>query len=271
MFPVIWDLGFVEIRSYGLMLAIAFLVGIFIATKRGEKVGIHPDLVMDLSIYILISSIVGSRLFFVISEWSHYQDHLIEIVQVWKGGLAVLGGIILAVITSYLYLRYQQISFLLIADVMVPSLALGQAIGRIGCFLNGCCFGVACHHPWAVHFPAEGGMAGHLFPDIGIHPTQLYMTLYNLLIFAILLFFDKRNKKVGLTFGLYFILHGVARFSVDFWRYYDDSFIFTTIGPWAVTTTQVTSLGFIIFGAILMVVLWRRYGTAIANAENIRE
>ena len=252
MHPIIWDFGIIKISSFGTMLMIAFSLGIVLSIYRGKKVGFHPDLIMDLSVYIIISSIIGARLFFIAMNWDYYGDHLLETIQVWKGGVAVLGGVIAAVVVSYFFLKLKQISFFKIADVMIPSVALGESIGRIGCFLNGCCFGTRCNLPWAVHFP-EDSFAGHVFGDAGIHPTQLYTVIYALLIFLILLLYDQRKKHTGMTFFLYFILIGIARFAIDFVRYYDDGFIVSSVGSWEITSTQITSIFLFLLGLVFFI------------------
>lgn len=253
MYPIIWDLGPVEIRSYGVMLALAFFIGIIVAVKRGQKQGFHPDLILDLSIFIIISAIIGSRLYFVGSHWDLYRHNLLDILKVWQGGLSVQGGVIMAVLVSYIYVKKHNIEFLKLADVMIPSVALGQAIGRLGCFLNGCCYGVSCDLPWGVHFP-EGSAAAHAFPHMAVHPTQLYAVVYSLAIFAILLLIDKHKPITGITFFLYFVLIGIARFSIDFIRHFESSF-FTHIFGVDLTVSQITSVFLIVGGLILLI--WR--------------
>ena len=153
MYPLILDLGFIQLRSYGLALAFAFLMGILLASYRGKKVGLNPDLILDLSVYIIISSIIGARTYFVVTHWHLYSGDLLNVFKVWEGGLSVQGGVILSVIVSYFYVKRVQIDFFQLADVMIPCVALGQMIGRIGCFLNGCCYGKPCDLPWGVSFP----------------------------------------------------------------------------------------------------------------------
>ena len=174
MYPVIYDLGPLAINSYGLMLGIAFIVGIYLSTKLAEKNDIKPDHLLNLGIIIIISAVIGARIFFILENISSFTNNPTQIVKFWSGGFVFYGGFIVSILVSYLYCRKNNISFLQIADAMSPGVALGLAIARIGCFLGGCCFGKPTNCFLGVSFPKNSPATYTYGPDHHIHPVQLY-------------------------------------------------------------------------------------------------
>ncbi len=193
MHPILFKIGQVTIYSYGVMVAIAFLVSIYLASLSAAKRGINQEKIMDLGLTLLISGIIGARLLYVLTEIEYYRANPLEMVMIWKGGLVFYGGFIAAFVCGWVFLKRNKIPVLKTCDHIVPYLALGQAIGRIGCFLNGCCFGKPTNLPWGMIFPG-GSIAGDIYPAVHIHPTQLYSVYTNFLIFAILLLFGKLEE-----------------------------------------------------------------------------
>ena len=192
MHPVIFRIGAFELRSYGLALAVSFLVGIIYAIKRGEKRGVSSNTIMDLAVLIVVGAIVGSRFLYVIAHTAEFKGRWLDTInpfqstgQIGIAGLTMLGGLILASILSIIYLYIKKLPVLKIADVIIPSVGIGIFITRIGCFLNGCCFGLPCNSPLGVIFPPES-VAGDLFPNTPIHPAQLYSSFYGLVIWGAL-------------------------------------------------------------------------------------
>jgi phosphatidylglycerol:prolipoprotein diacylglycerol transferase len=166
--------------------------------------------------------------------------------------MTVIGGLVLATLGSISYLWLKKQPFLEIADTIIPSVALGIFLTRIGCFLNGCCFGRPGDSPFCMVFPTDTP-AGFTFPNQTIIPTQLYSSLYGLIIFLTLLFLEKKfHSYNGFTFYLFFILYGLARFIIDFFRYYESSMIFIQIGSLAISVNQVMSLLFAILFSFLL-------------------
>ena len=216
MYPILFKIGSVTIYSYGMMVAIAFLISVYLASRSIVGVG-DNEKIMDLGLVLLISGIIGARLLYVLIEAEYYRANPLEIVMIWKGGLIFYGGFIVAFVCSWVFLKRNKMPILRTCDHIIPYLALGQAIGRIGCFLNGCCFGKPTNLPWGVIFPA-GSIAGNAYPAIHIHPTQLYSAYTNFLIFAILLLFRNWKKLDGQILYLYFILYSVSRFLIEFLR-----------------------------------------------------
>jgi phosphatidylglycerol:prolipoprotein diacylglycerol transferase len=194
------------------MLALAFAVGIYLARKRAETAEINPRIIMDLGVYVLLSSIIGARLLYVISNLNEYKTQPLEIIFS-RSGFVFYGGLILATIVTIWYLNRNKLSIGKIADVIAPSIAIGHAIGRIGCFLNGCCYGKQTTLPWGVM------MAGRDPLDLTpLHPTQLYSSAGNLIIFFVLTYLWKRRRFDGEIFLLYLILYSLMRFIIEFYR-----------------------------------------------------
>lgn len=225
----------IPIYAYGFMLMIAFLVAVSIARWRAKKENINPDKITDLSIYLVCAGIFGARLFFVIQFFEDYKDNLLNIFKVYEGGLVYYGGLFSGIITLIIFVKKNHLSFLKLADVVIPSIALGLGFGRIGCFLNGCCFGkVAPHIPWAVCFPKTVNKAGivdgspafldqydqglvHLsdMHTLPIHPTQLYAFLSNVALFFILSAFFKYRKRNGEVLLLFGVIYPIIRYCME--------------------------------------------------------
>ncbi|MBN1826167.1 MAG: prolipoprotein diacylglyceryl transferase [Candidatus Eisenbacteria bacterium] len=221
MHPILFEIGPIPIRFYGVLIAVAFAIGIWLAVRRAERRGIDPLKMTDLGIWIMIASVVGSRLLYVIPYWDYFAAEPARIFAVWEGGLTMYGGLIAAVAVSAVFTRRAGISFRRTADVTAPSIALGLGITRIGCFFNGCCFG----HPTAcalgVRFPAHSA-AGAEFPGVPIHPTQLYAAAFGFALFGFLLFIEKRIRGDGRLFLVLIGLYGAARIVLDQFRFYEN-------------------------------------------------
>jgi phosphatidylglycerol---prolipoprotein diacylglyceryl transferase len=245
------------------MLALSFVIGIYLSMHRAKKKNINPDTVMDLGVIIIISAIVGSRFLYVIfhlDEFRPPQGHWTDTFnpfqssgQIGIAGLTMLGGVILCFISGFIYLKWKKVSFLQFADTLIPAVAFGEFLTRIGCFLNGCCFGTECHSgPFCVIFPPDS-VAGSLFQGIPLHPTQLYTSAYALITFAILLFVERWQKFNGFLLYVFLILYGIGRFIIDFYRYYEPSMVFAKIGTLQLSVNQGISLAFILTGVLLWI------------------
>ncbi len=268
MHPVLLKLGAFEIRAYGVMLAISFLLGILFALHRAKKVNVDPNLIMDLSVILIISAIVGSRFLYVIYHPEEFRGHWIDAISPFQsdgtigmGGLTLLGGVILCFISALVFLKVKKLSFLKIADVVIPSVGLGIFLTRIGCFLNGCCFGLPCqaHDHFCFVFPSNSA-AGFTFPNTPLIPAQLYSSLYGLIILGILLYAERWKKFDGFLLYLFLILYGIARFTIDFFRYYESSMIIFMIGDKGISLNQGISLVFVLFGIVLLIIGYSKNG-----------
>ena len=170
---------------------------------------------MDLSFYILIGAVIGSRLFYVFTDLGTFISDPLEFFRFWNGGLVFYGGFIMAVIVAMIYIKKTGMSLWQTADIMAPGLVAGQAIGRIGCFFAGCCYGKACNLPWAITFNNPDSLAPQGIP---LHPTQLYEVFSNLSIFVVLWLLRKKIRFHGQLFWLYVMLYGITRSIVEKYR-----------------------------------------------------
>lgn len=256
MYQELFRIGPLTVNSYGVMLALAFIVGIFLAIRKAKKRGIDSDSIVNLAFVVMISAIVGSRLFYVLFHLSEFKGRWIYTflpVQpdgtIGLGGLIFLGGFVGALLSGAIYVHLKKLSFWKVVDSVAPSLALGLFLGRIGCFLNGCCYGKACDLPWGVIFPPHSP-AGYEMGGVAIHPTQLYSSAYALIIFIILVLLDKKERFDGFLFSIFLILYGASRFIVDIFRFYESQmFLIDGIG-----FNQLLSLLLIGAGVILLII-----------------
>ena len=263
MHPNIVEIGPFVIHWYGLLLSLSFLLGIYLSMYRAEKRGINKDVIMDISIMVVLCAILGSRFQYVVTHVEEFQGHWLDVLNpvqsdgtVGIGGLSMLGGVVLSIVGLVVFARIKKISLLVLGDVFSPAFGLGIGLTRIGCFMVGCCFGKACDLPWGVVFPPHSipasipELAGH-----AIHPTQLYSSLYGWIIFTTLLLLDRKRRFPGFVMAVFFMMYGVARFLVDFVRYYNDS-LFTAFGQtW--TINQAISVVMFFIGLFMLIFLPR--------------
>lgn len=249
MIPVLFHLGPFSVRSYGVMLVISFLVGTYWTLKAASRRGIAEDRVFSLVGWILISSIAGARLHFVLAHPASFGSPL-DLFRIWEGGLTLYGGLIAAIVVSFLYLRKHKIGFLPVADAVAPALALGEALTRVGCFLNGCCFGSVCSGGMCIHYPPDS-YAAQTLGDVSIYPAQLFLSFSMAVLFVVLWRLDKRRLAAGVMLGLYLAGQGVARYIVDFYRYYEPVDRITSMGPLLQTKSQLVALLLALSGVAL--------------------
>lgn len=257
MHPTLLKFHGLELHSYGLLLAIAFLLGIQIFVARARARGIAEEPMQTLSLLLLLLSIVGARVLFVITHWSDYAADPVAIFRLWEGGLILYGGYIFAIGGGILYVRRRGIRVWRVGDAAAPSMALGIAIGRVGCFMNGCCFGLPTTLPWGVRFPVDS-VASYTFPGAPIHPSQLYLSLAGLAIFVWLLAVDRKPHFEGWLFWTYIAVDAGFRFLLDFTRYYDASSAIGTLGGLSFNMNQVLSGGLILLSLVMLAILSRR-------------
>jgi len=215
MHPILFKVGPISVPAYGFFVAAGFLLGVALAVRRAHQEGIDPEIITDLAFYILLGTLAGARFYFVAEHWSFYRGKPWEALYLWQGGLAFYGGFIGAFIFGFFYVRRKHLPFWDLADLIAPSIAAGHAVGRLGCFSAGCCYGRPCHLPWAVTFTDPRSLARLGVP---LHPTQLYHALANLLIFLFLYWFYPKRRFSGEVFVAYLFLYGLGRFTVEFFR-----------------------------------------------------
>ena len=243
MHPVFFKIPFfggITIYSYGVMVATAFVVAILWVTYESKRLGQNPAQEMDLTFYVILSAIIGSRLLHVaISERAAFLQDPLMLFKIWRGGLVFYGGLISALIVSGWYIRRHKMPLLLTLDIFAPAIAIGHAIGRIGCFLAGCCHGkVASHEAWyTVVFPVDA----HSFAPAGIalYPTQLMEVLGEMLIFLALVILRKFKRFDGQIFAIYAMLYAILRSCIEIFR--GDLERGFVIEPW-ISTSQFVSM-----------------------------
>ena len=206
MHPVLFKAGCFPVYSYGAMLALAFLVCSFLAKRRASAIGMDGEKILDLMVTLIVSGVIGGRLMFVLLDLDYFRSRPLDIFKLWEGGLVWYGGFILAVVSGVVFLRKYKMPILKTADLMMPYVALGQAIGRIGCFLNGCCYGKPTTLPIGVVFNPEQG---------AVLPTQLFESAAMFVIYLIL---RRRLPSNGRMFFLYLMMYSAFRFLVEFLR-----------------------------------------------------
>lgn len=210
MRPVLFNFFGLEIHSYGLMLAIAFLVGIYGAGKSVRRFNVNFDIMIDLGIWALIGAVLGARIAYVITEYPYFLDAPVEIFKINSGGLAFHGGLFGGFLAGYWFTKIKKLDTWKIADVIAPFLALGYTIVRIGCFFNGCCYGKVSSLPWAMQCSAHDSILRH--------PTQLYSMIGSFGLFIILTGMRNHKRFSGFLFLLYIGMYSVMRFIVEIFR-----------------------------------------------------
>jgi phosphatidylglycerol---prolipoprotein diacylglyceryl transferase len=215
MHPDLISIGPLTVHTYGTLIAVGFLVGLFIATRTGRQQGIDAQKIMDMGFLLIISGVAGSRITYILMNFSEYSSHPLNMLKLWEGGLVFSGGLLAAIITMTFYLRHHKLDFWRVGDVWAPALAIGQAIGRIGCFMAGCCYGKETHGFCGVVFTNPKSIAPLNIP---LHPTQLYDSLSNFIIFAILMILSARKKFQGQVLLWFLIMHSTARLLIEKFR-----------------------------------------------------
>lgn len=215
MYPVLFKIGPVTIHTYGVFIAAAFLLGINLAARRGAKEGIDSQKILDLCFYILIAAIIGARILYVITEYQEYLEHPFKIFKIWEGGLVFYGGYLLGIAAVIYFLQTHDLPLWKTADILAPYIALGQSIGRWGCFFAGCCHGKPSNLPWAITFTNPKSLA---ILNTPLHPTQIYHSLANFFIFLILLWRRPFKKFEGELIWTYTLLYALGRFIIEFFR-----------------------------------------------------
>lgn len=254
MHPEIFGL----IKSFGLMLALSFGLGLFLSVRRGRPRGLATDDVFDLVFSVLVASIVGVRFFWVVTHLDDFAaggafDPWYRAFFIWDGGLTLYGGILLSIVAVWWQARRRGIPFLDVADTFSPGVALGIGITRIGCFLAGCCYGLPSDIGCAVRFP-HGSPVWREFGDVTVHPSQLYGSLGGFLVFVLLLLLERLPGPRGATFGRFLVLYGISRFLVDLTRHYEAD----QLMAFGWSNNQWISVALVAAGAVLLSVVHRR-------------
>lgn len=216
MHPILFSIGSINVYTYGVFLAIAFLLGLALIRKDWKYFSLDPKLIENLFFTVLISALIGARLLYVLLNWPDYSHQPLKIFKIWEGGLVFYGGFLLSLVAFYLFIRKHHLNFWLVADIFAPLVILGQAIGRMGCFFAGCCYGKPTTLPWGVIFPNLKDTLAP--PGISLHPTQIYESAGDLVVFFWLYTTRRKKKYNGQVFKNYVLGYALVRFIVEFFR-----------------------------------------------------
>lgn len=244
MHPVLIKLGPFTLYTYGFFIAAGILMALAFTSLEAKKRELNFKLVSELGFYGILGALVGARLLFVLINFNYFLKHPLEIFMFWKGGLVFLGGALGAALSTYIFFfkRLKQ-PLLPWADALAPGIALGQGIGRWGCFFAGCCYGKPTTLPWAITFTNPDSLAPLFVP---LHPTQIYHSLAGFVTFALLMLSKKHLKNPGQLFGFFLILYAIFRFSLEFFRGdYRGEFFFLSL-------TQLIALLVFLLGLFLL-------------------
>lgn len=223
MFPRLFTIGSFSLPTYGLLVALAFLTALWMASRFAKEKGINSEKVVNLGVYCALAGMLGAKILMIALD-PEYRAHPMEIftLATLQSAGIFFGGFLLALVFAYFYMRAQGLPVLATSDIFAPGLALGHGIGRLGCFAAGCCWGRPTHLPWAVTFNNPDATTGVPL-GVPLHPTQLYEAFAEGIICLVLLHRMKRDHRDGLIIGMYFLLYGLVRFGVEFLRMHDAS------------------------------------------------
>lgn len=259
------QVGPLTLHTYGVLLAIAFLAGLWVASRQARREGLDGARVADMAVYVLIAGLIGAKLLLVIVDFHYFRSRPGELWSVAQSGGVFYGGLLGALPVAFWYARRHGLPGWRTADVLAPGVILGQAIGRLGCFSAGCCHGRPTEVPWAVVFRDEYAARNVGTPlDVPLHPTQLYESALAFVIFGILLRMAPRKRFHGQVALAYVALYSVARFVVEFYR--GDAARGTVLGGW-LSTSQLIAAVLLVGVALVTPYLLRKERVAAVAAS----
>jgi phosphatidylglycerol---prolipoprotein diacylglyceryl transferase len=220
MHPILFDSGSFTLYTYGVLLAAAYLIGLQFALTRARTRGLDRQRVMDLGIWIIVSALAGAKLMLLVTDFRQYTQSARALLDLVRSAGVFYGGLIGAVVVALIYIRRHRMPLWTTTDVFAPGIALGHAVGRLGCLMAGCCFGRPTTVPWAITFHNPAASLTSDTPlGVPLHPTQIYEASAELLIFGVLLWLERRGRPFsGRTFWSYMLLYAVSRFVIEFFR-----------------------------------------------------
>jgi phosphatidylglycerol:prolipoprotein diacylglycerol transferase len=259
MYPELIRIGSFPINTYGVFLAIAFLSAIFVTVKLAERDGLPRERIYDLSLWMLLASLVGSKFLMLFTE-PEYRDQPLQLLSLdfLRSGGVFYGGLLGAVLAGYLLMKRYKLPWWKTADACAPGIALGNFFGRQGCFAAGCCWGEPTILPWGVKFSELGHQITGVPIDAHLHPTQLYESFAMLLVFVFLLYLHKRRRFPGQVILAYALLYSIIRFAIEFVRDDPRGDILGLTSLTGLSTSQLISIVIGITALILLIVRRRR-------------
>lgn len=256
MHPVLFRIGSFEVGTYGLLLAVGFLLALGLASRLARKDGLSMEAITDLAMTVLLAGVAGAKLLMIVVDLANGRpaSEVFSLGTLRAGGF-VHGGVIAGAIAFFWRMRRNHLPYAETMDALVAPLALGQAIGRLGCFSAGCCYGTACERPWAVTFTDPAAYRFSETPlNMQLHPVQLYDAAFHFGLLGLLLLLHAHRRLKGSVFGAYFVLEGLIRMFVETWRADPDRG--TWLGQAWLSTGRLTGFAFLLFG--LGVLAWAR-------------
>lgn len=237
MHPILFSYGPLHLYSYGFLVALGVLSAILLIRRNAKMAGLNPDASIDLAMATVISGFLGARIFYVLQHWDFFKHAPLDMFKIWQGGIVLYGGLIGGLIGFTLFIWLNRLSFLTMLDLFVPAVALAQGFGRLGCFLNGCCYGSECHWPWAVKFS---------FIEETVHPTQLYEAGFCFALSFFLYRLWKKKPHTGTVAAAYFIAYPMGRFFIEFLRGDQSRYLLNlTSAQWISAVFIVVTIGVI--------------------------
>ena len=220
MYPELFSLGPITVYSYGVLLAISYLIGLWLAMRRARAWGLDANRVLDLGIYIIIAALIGAKLLLLVVDFDQFRRSPADLLSLARSGGVFYGGLILAVLVAFWYVHKHRLPLWTTCDVFAPGIALGHVTGRLGCLAAGCCYGRPTSLPWGITFTNPLAAANVGTPlGIPLHPTQIYEAGAELLILLVLLATEKRGRPFpGRTFWAYMFLYAVSRYIIENYR-----------------------------------------------------
>ena len=257
MYPELFNIGPVTIYTYGVLLAVSYLLGLWLAMRRARRWGLDANRVMDLGIYIIIAALIGAKLLLLVVDFDQFSRTPADILSLARSGGVFYGGLILATLVAFWYMSRHKLPFWTTCDVFAPGIALGHVTGRLGCLAAGCCYGKPTTLPWGITF-ANPLAAANVGTPLGIplHPTQAYEAGAELLILGFLLATERRGRPFsGRTFWLYMLLYAISRYIIEFFR--GDPRGEVHLLQWTLSTSQLISLVLAPLSLVMLVWLYR--------------
>ncbi len=260
MDPVLFSIGSFSLRWYGVMAALGFIVGLTIFQLNKKYARLSSDQISNVVLLGMIAGVAGSRIFYVVQNWSYYKNNPAAIIRVDQGGLVFYGGFILALILIVWYVKkICKADVIRSLDALAPALAVAHALGRVGCFFNGCCYGKPADLWWSVVYP-ENTEPFVRYGAMALHPVQIYEAILNVILAAVLWCVLRKSKR-GITTACYVLAYGLLRFVDEFFRGDHSDFV------QGFTPAQIIGFGMIPAGIILLVVFLRKQDECVESAE----
>ena len=256
MFPKLISIGSHFLPTYGVLVALGFLAGLTVTSRLAKRSGLESAKVIDLAVYCALAGLLGAKILMILFDWPSYMSGQFKIfsMSTLQAAGVFQGGLVLAFVTAVLYMRKARMPLLPTLDVFAPGIALGHAIGRLGCLAAGCCWGKECTLPWAITFrnPEAADLTGVPL-NVPLHPSQLYEMFTEAALFGFLYWRFGKAHAPGKIMGLYLVLSSIARFGIEFTRYHEQGLYY------GLSLTQWIAIALAGVGAIM---LFRRWAPA---------